>query len=303
MPSAAPNPFASFDPSSVTDEVRQALSGKTMILGVGAQKAGTSWIFDYLADDPNVFAPPVKEFHFFNAWLRPQLCGGYDDRFDDLLRRVERSPNRLLQPRRLAALRARVAMTEDRIGYLSYFAANIGDRPAMTEISPCYSLLHGNDFRKVKRYFAAAGVTVKPVFIMRDPVERHYSERRMRERDTEGLHDAKGRFETSLRLKGLYLRGRYDRTIRALWRAFGEDGVAIAFYETLFSDPDTHLKRIADFAGIDYRRPDIGRAVNASPRNAELDVTQVAAGVERFKDVYEFVNSFFSKEKPESWRA
>ena len=84
-----------FDLSLIDAKTRSALDGRTMILGVGAQKAGTSWLFDYLAGDPAIFAPPLKEMHFFNAWLRPGMCGGYDDRFRALLKRVERSPHRV----------------------------------------------------------------------------------------------------------------------------------------------------------------------------------------------------------------
>lgn len=292
-----------FDPSTIDGKTRAALEGRAMILGVGAQKAGTSWLFDYLAGDPAIFAPPVKELHFFNAWLRPGMCGGYDERFTALLKRVERSPNRLLQRHRLAALRARVEMIGDRSAYLRYFAAKTGDRRVMTEVSPCYSLLHQQDFRTVRDYFGAAGVTVRPILILRDPVDRHYSALRMASRDTGGAIDPKARFDATLRMRPTYFRGRYDRVIKSLWRAFGKDGVAILFYENLFADPESHLRRIADFTGITYRPADSSRRVNASPVGAELDVTQVRAAIERFQPTYDFINTHFQKEKPESWRA
>ena len=295
--------FEEFDPSSIDDDARAALDGKVMILGVGAQKAGTSWLFDYLSRDPEIFAPPVKELHFFNAWLRPHLCGGYDDRFKALLKRVERSPNRLLQRARLAALRARVEMISDRAAYLRYFAKNVGDRRFMTEVSPCYSLMRNRDFEHVRDYFAAVGVTVRPILILRDPVDRHYSALRMASRDTNGRIDAKARFDATLRMRPTYLRGRYDQTIEALWRAFGEDGVEILFYESLFADPDRRLKRVAEFTGIAPRPADSGRRVNASPVGDELDLTQVRAAIERFKETYDFVNAHFQREKPDSWRA
>jgi hypothetical protein len=38
-------------------------------LGIGAQKAGTSWLASNLSRHPQVFVPPVKEVHFWNAHL------------------------------------------------------------------------------------------------------------------------------------------------------------------------------------------------------------------------------------------
>ncbi|NIJ43343.1 hypothetical protein FHS78_003657 [Parvibaculum indicum] len=49
-----------------------SLDNKCFILGVGAQKAGTSWLHDYLERRPEVFMPsPWKELHYFDARYCP----------------------------------------------------------------------------------------------------------------------------------------------------------------------------------------------------------------------------------------
>ncbi|MDD2814218.1 MAG: sulfotransferase [Thiotrichaceae bacterium] len=36
-------------------------------LGIGAQKAGTTWLYEMLAKHPQIAFPPMKEVHFWNA--------------------------------------------------------------------------------------------------------------------------------------------------------------------------------------------------------------------------------------------
>jgi hypothetical protein len=40
-----------------------ALAGKSLILGIGAQKAGTSWLYEFLRAHPLVYMPGIKELH------------------------------------------------------------------------------------------------------------------------------------------------------------------------------------------------------------------------------------------------
>lgn len=273
-----------------------------MILGVGAQKAGTSWLFDHLASYPEVAASPLKELHFFNAWLSPRFCGGYDRRFREALARASRPLPRLLAPARRRALAERVAMIDDRAEYLRFFARRAGDRRFLLEISPCYSMLGPRKFAVVRRYFEAAGVTVRPVFLMRDPVERHWSNLRMRERDAGGGFDARAAFLRSLDRPGEIRRGRYDFTLRALRRAFGETAVTVGFYEHVFADPETGLRPLVEGLGLVWRPADAARRVNASPRSAALSEAEIAAARARFRPVYDFVRGEFGGGTPAAWR-
>lgn len=50
--------------------------GPPDFVGVGVQKAGTSWWFDLLGDHPGIDRPPFKELHYFDALYRP---GGLAD--------------------------------------------------------------------------------------------------------------------------------------------------------------------------------------------------------------------------------
>jgi hypothetical protein len=45
--------------------------GAPDFVGVGVQKAGTSWWFDLLGDHPKIDRPPFKELHYFDSLYRP----------------------------------------------------------------------------------------------------------------------------------------------------------------------------------------------------------------------------------------
>src|SRR5689334_15761196 len=43
-------------------------------LCVGAQKAGTGWLYEQLRSHPDFWMPPVKELHYFDrAWRSPRV--------------------------------------------------------------------------------------------------------------------------------------------------------------------------------------------------------------------------------------
>lgn len=49
-------------------------------LGIGAQKCGTTWLYENLARHPNLFLPAVKELHYFDWHFRRPLSW-YCDKF------------------------------------------------------------------------------------------------------------------------------------------------------------------------------------------------------------------------------
>src|SRR5262245_13183400 len=56
-------------------------------LGIGAQKAGTTWLYEQLRRHPDVWLPPEKELHYFDRKrgagqsLRAKVFGdGFEDR-------------------------------------------------------------------------------------------------------------------------------------------------------------------------------------------------------------------------------
>ncbi|MEM9198871.1 MAG: sulfotransferase [Pseudomonadota bacterium] len=260
------------------------LSEQVFLLGVGAQKAGTTWLHRYLDDHPQCWMSPIKEMHFFDELYLPKLCaplaGRHYARLSDMVSRLARGD---AGPRGELAimhdLLDRAAMKGDAQAYLSFFADRAGTARVFGEITPSYSMLNGAQFAEI----AALHPDIRPVFLMRDPVERFWSSLRMRERERPGF-SAHASFETQLGNENMIRRGRYDHTLRALGAAFAPHKILALFYEELFA-PDA-VRAVCSHLGLDYVPADFDRRENVSPRASTLDDATEARIFDRFREVY-----------------
>ena len=48
---------------------------KPDFLGIGAQKAGTKWLYDQLIPHPQVYLTPIKEIHYWDVYRKLKLEG------------------------------------------------------------------------------------------------------------------------------------------------------------------------------------------------------------------------------------
>jgi hypothetical protein len=49
-------------------------------LVIGAQKAGTTWLYAQLQNHPQVWLPPIKEIHYFDRSRRPLVLDALGSR-------------------------------------------------------------------------------------------------------------------------------------------------------------------------------------------------------------------------------
>src|SRR6185312_14812353 len=80
--------------SEPTPEMRNsaeasALDCKIFVLGVGAQRAGTSWLNSYLSSHPCVSMSQIKELHYFDALWSESHRLHYQNKFTLALKRLE----------------------------------------------------------------------------------------------------------------------------------------------------------------------------------------------------------------------
>lgn len=275
------------------------LDDKTFMLGIGAQKAGTSWLCGYFVKHRDVFVPPLKELHHFDARYRPDLCGNFDRRFrlsyEDARSSAKRSKG---AQERIEMLEARVRMIEDENAYRAYFEKAVADScQVFGEITPSYSLLPEAGFRAIAAQFPRA----KLVFLMRDPVDRLYSQLRMAERLDMLAVPAIEQFEKALKRPQYVERSEYHRTLANARSVFAPEDIFIGFYETFFCDAE--LARLCDFLGIPFVPGDYGSSINVSPRGTKLDAELIALARKKLAPVYDFCRAEFGDKVPESWLA
>ena len=242
----------------MTDPSAQAPG--VFLLGVGAQKAGTSWLHKQLHSRPDADFGCLKEYHVHDARTIPALA-----RF----RRVgirAKEPRTWIQPRTLM----RQWFIRNPKHYTDYFAWLLkrprfrGNQIRLTgDITPSYALLSAETLGEIKTNFEQRGIPVKPVFLMRDPLERLISSQRMKLRK-QGLRDPAAEIETLRQrvAKGRGLRGDYGQTLDALDQAFGLEHCFIGLFETLFT-PGTYAE-LCSFLDVPYAEPSWSEKINVS---------------------------------------
>ena len=247
--------------TAMTEQDRQ--SKGVFLLGVGAQKAGTSWLHQQLHHRSDADFGFLKEYHVHDALHVPEL-----ERFRHLNIQLA-NPRTWIKPR---SWRRQRFFAQPR-RYYDYFAWLLL-RPRLQnlqvtltgDITPSYALLDVPTLDSIRNNFAERGIAVKPVFLMRDPIERFISSRRMKLRK-QGLRDATAeakalRHAVAKLRERPTLRSSYASTLEALEASFGLDRCFVATFETLFT-PATY-DSLCQFLNIPYLEPAWQRKVNVS---------------------------------------
>lgn len=263
------------------------------LLGVGAPKAGTSFLHRALSAHPAVALSDPKEMHVFDAIFLPELCGHFRQRLQDMLDRLlSDEPLRPgpVRARKIAALRQHLRMYDDLGEYLRHFLDRVRNRACTGDITPAYGMLDAAAFRAI-RDLLAEDFAVRPVFLLRDPIERIFSAMRMDDRNGKSEEPAHERFAETFMADKHRFRTEYEKTISALDAAFGEGAVFYEFYENLFR-PES-FERLGRFLGLSGLRPDFESRVNASPTLGKLDEAALAAARSFYEPTYAFCKERF----------
>jgi hypothetical protein len=243
-------------------------------IGIGAQKAGTTWLSHNLQLHPEIWMPSLKEIHYFDeriydppklvTRLREKLSG--ERLVDRRWRRQVR--NRL--PRHLRKL-AKEALLWD----VRYYAGAPGDGwyaslfkqgkgKVVGEITPSYSTLDKDSIAHVHEIMPQA----KIIFMMRNPVERAWSQAVMSfgkaqkgDIDSASERQLRRTFES----EGSRSRTNYGRTLENWGSFYPEEQIFVGFLEDIHFFPEEFLQRIYGFLDVDpsFAPPGLDQKVHA----------------------------------------
>jgi hypothetical protein len=248
-------------------------SDKTFILGLGAQKCGTTWLKRYLSGSPRFARGITKEYHIWDTLHVPQIRPRGD------------TPRR--EPEDVTALRQ--AMLADPTRYFDYFSG-LMTKPGKSlcaDISPTYGALSAEVLTGISRSFADRGIATRAIFLMRDPVERCWSAARATAKRGPPPVASGPEALIPLLSRSSRVRTAYDVTLAQLDAAFAPDAVYVGLYETMFR-PET-IARLSHFAGVDFRPEFSETRVNGSPDTPDLDPACRRAVAQAYAGVYEAV--------------
>jgi len=265
---------------------------RTFLLGVGAQKAGTTWLYRYLESSPEFVAGYRKEYHVFDtldlpseSWTRNRIITLAEGALADV--REGRPAD--------AAVLHRMSMYGNPAFYYDYFAALLRKDPhrhVTADLTPAYALLPVKRLEEIRREFDARGVRTVPIFLMRDPVDRIGSQIRMQLQRSKEPGDATPETRVLERYAepAYSSRSEYHHTIDALDAAFG-DSVHYAFYERLFTEES--VAAVCDSVGIAMHPPDLDVRRNETGVEAPVSESTTRQVATHLSEVYRRVADRF----------
>lgn len=280
------------------------------ILGVGAQKAGTTWVYSYLRRHPDCAMSPEKELGFFNIlFSEPDFPTARAVRLQRLISMANRQLKQIEAGKtgkgavQFVALMDSIAMQFQPDRYIRYFDQMRIENPTATvfgDITPLYSGLKAENFHTIRDWIVEAGYRPRVVFLMRDPVERCYSAIRMADRNRKDsgkpiLRPARDRFAKEAVSRWCEIRTRYEHTIPALEKAFPKDELFYGIFEDFFR---TEVARdLCDFLDIRFVDPNFDHIANASPRDNAPRPEDVAKVQAFYAETYAFCRNRFGAER------
>lgn len=213
---------------------------------IGAQKAGTSWLYDNLCHHPDVCMPPVKELHFFNTVCAHEQLLGVETYNPLVLSKLWRYFIKNPSLNNICWLKMFYLEPKSIKWYLDLFGRIPSDK-CVGDITPGYSTL---DERGVAFAHRVLSDECKVFIILRNPVERLWSSLKMhyrwkggniRNQDLESL-------VAEMRTASHYLRTDYARMV-TLWQKYFEN-FKIFLFDDLCENPVRFLFEIEDYLGI-----------------------------------------------------
>lgn len=221
-------------------------------LGIGAQKAGTTWLHMNLRRHPGVWLPPVKELQYFNEiyvrrhrrWMIPYRR---KHGIRALTHHMEKVPREKWNYRLISRLADIIDGDISDEWYGSIFGL-AKKTQICGEVSPQYSLLPDEGIEHIVRL----SPDVKIIFSLRDPIERNWSQIRMIS------HSKPDDPDTNLmriaQLPDVVLRADYPSII-ARWSKFiPEERMLILFMDDILTKPLELMSEVGKFLGVGIKK-------------------------------------------------
>jgi hypothetical protein len=269
---------------------------KPRIIGIGAQKAGTTWLAQMLAQHPGIWAPPLKEIQYFTHRFLPRHRDWLPWHFRRSRQNLERDytqggrslPSELTIY--LDRLTTTPMFTDD--WYQAGFApAPAGQLPM--DVSPEYSTLPDEGVDYVARFLPEA----RFVYVIRHPVDRAISQLKMnlarKGRKPATLADWLAEIEEPALLD----RGDYA-TYLPRWRArFGPDRLLVLAFGRIRRDPLGLMRQIEAFLDLPPAQYEgLERKVFGAPGGLSVPDEARAALRTKLEPQFEFLSRATSPE-------
>jgi len=232
------------------------------MLGIGAHKAGTSWLTKQLINHPEIWITPIKELHFFDRSLnypspnRLATSSPLSRIFGSQpWERKQTVKNTKTIAKHLKAGRFRDALWWSKwtFGYYSEswykgLFSQAESYQVSGEITPAYSILEVDDIARIK----AVNPDIKLIYMIRNPIDRAWSAVRFNINQSKLNIDVsyEDKIISALQSRRMVLRGDYERTLDNYLRYFDSSQILVCFYDAIQANPIGLMSEITNFLNI-----------------------------------------------------
>jgi len=279
---------------------------KIFLLGVGAQKAGTTWLHNQLVQNSNVDMGFRKEYHVFDAIFSEECISFRNELINNVFEKVQKGElgKNSNESSGIARRLSFIDNTENYFDYFDYLYLKNPFIEMVGDITPSYSMLNANVYQHIKQGLESRGFSVKVVFITRDPIDRIWSMLRMGRRDKVNGGGILLKTEEELlkiwyKLPEVQVRTRYEHTMLNLEKVFYSEDIYYGFYESFFTKHS--FLSLKSFLGVNLIEPDFEEKVNSSPKNEAVSEDLMSEIAHYYSETYNYSFEKFGLAVKDIW--
>lgn len=279
-----------------------------LLIGLGAMKAGTTWLYEYLRMNPEIHFSNLKEVHYFDVLNYPHDQHHLVSKVNRLHKFLDavkqKSSNELSDAvNDFDKVSNEIRMYKNSDGkhkeYKEFLFLNYKKQKLIGDITPSYCF----SSKQVISEMLSLANDVRFIFIMRDPIERLWSAIRMRaKQQTELSFDDSCDLIVNELLSNpahpMLTRSDYIRTLDNLESVVPHDKFLCVFYEEMFSKKV--CKKISNFLDVSYIEPNLLSAVNQG-ESLDLDDRTYNSLYSMLECQYVYLKKKFGESLPDSW--
>lgn len=249
---------------------------RTFLLGLGAQKAASTWLAKSLVKTKGVDMGFAAKYH---VWDVVDLEG---------------IPPAHRDPRRYDNLR-RALMRRCHTYYFYYFARQLTSEGVHLtgDLSPSYAGLSAERMSYIVEAFRNRDIASKAIFIIRDPVDRCISAAAMEQRKSPKFSkmDLEQVVRDRYRTEGYDFRTQYGETIKRAETAFDPGKSQVFLFETLFTPEG--MNALCEFLNVDIDKGNAAQAQNVGSEKQPVSEETRSEIARHYRGVYEYCAARF----------
>ena len=273
--------------------------------------AGTTWLANQLEKASFFSNVGIKEFHVFNKLFTKNKTANNKSKLAKQAY-INRHIKRRLKQDKDLLISQRVLMRLSPATYFDFFDYLYLRQPDVShvgDITPAYSTLSIDRFSLIREGLAEKKFQPKIIFLMRDPVERVWSQLRMNNRFKFERTKVKAtpqqefkQLQNFYKSKSCINRTQYEIISKKLESVFNPEEIYYGFYETLFTQAE--INRLTNFLECPMMTTDFGEIVHASPKSqTELHgLNELLQNIRQFyAPTYTWARDRFADAVPDAW--